>query len=334
MRLFSVLLVMFLSFHLSSAEKFKGKYGRDYFVKLPENFNPEKKYWLFVIVHGHKGNGEKTIGRASKYAFKDQCITVAPSFPWDPKMGGYYQMLGGNSDKQLLDIFKNLGAKYKLHDRMLLWGHSGGSQFTHRFAMTHHKVVLACASSSGGSWGKADRKGKYLPFAISCGEKDTKKSVSSAPMGRLDWYRSFRQQMIKSKMFFIGKVRPGEGHGAGPWCTSITNELFNLASTGMYPSQKEAFDKEVDKIHEMIKSGDSKKALSEISRLKSFRMPKLEYKDAPVDDTDEAQQKKYKKTVNEYGFTGSKDSEKYLKDRFNYYLKEVLTPELQSLLKK
>lgn len=334
MKLLSAILFVFLCLQLSGAEKFKCKYGRDYFVQLPENYDPAKKYWLFVIVHGHKGNGEKTINRINKYAFKNDVIAVAPSFPWDPKMGGYYQMLGGNSDKQLLDIFKTLGAKHKLHDRMLLWGHSGGSQFSHRFSMVHHKTVLACAASSGGSWGKAERKANYIPFAISCGEKDTKKSVSSAPMGRLEWYRSFRQQMIKSKMFFIGKVRPGEGHGAGPWTNTVTNELFALASTGMYPDQKEAFEKEVDKIREMIKSGDSKKAISEISRLKSFRLPKQEYKELPVDDTDEAQKKKFKKAVNKYGFTGSKDSEKYLKDRFNYYLKEILIPELQASMKK
>ena len=328
MKIVVVLVSLLISIQALGAEKFKCKYGRDYFVQLPENYDPEKKYWLFVIVHGHKGNGEKTIGRISKYAFKDQVIAVAPSFPWDPKMGGYYQVLGGNSDKQLLDIFKTLGQKHKLHDRMLLWGHSGGSQFSHRFAMVHHKTVLACAASSGGSWGKAERKAKYIPFAISCGENDTKKSVSSSPMGRLEWYRSFRQQMIKSKMFFIGKVRPGEGHGAGPWTNTVTNELFELASTGMYPSQKEAFDKEVERIKAMIAKGDEKKAAFEISRLRNFRFPKIEYKEVPVEDTDEAQRKKYKKSVNEYGFTGSSDSEKYLKERFQYYIKEILTPQL------
>ena len=334
MRVFSVLLVLFFCFQSLGAEKFKCKYGRDYFVQLPENYNPEKKYWLFVIIHGHRGNGEKMINRINKYAFKNEVIAVAPSFPWDPKMGGYYQVLGGNSDKQLLDIFKTLGKKHKLHDRMLMWGHSGGSQFGHRFAMVHHKYVLACAASSGGSWGTASKKAAYLPFAISCGEKDTKKSVSSSPMGRLDWYRSFRQQMIKSKMFFIGKVRPGEGHGAGPWTNTVTNELFNLASTGMYPKQKEAFDKEIDKIEALIKSGDTKKVPFEISRLRNFRLPKLEYKESPVDDTDEKQKQKYKKSVNEYGFTGGSSSEKYLKERFQYYLKEIALPKLQALLKK
>lgn len=331
MRLFSIICV-FLALQSFAAEKFQCMYGRDYFVQLPENYDPEKKYWLFVIVHGHKGNGEKMINNINKYAFKKDVIAVAPSFPWDPKMGGYYQILGGNSDKQLLDIFKTLGSRHKLHDRMLLWGHSGGSQFCHRFAMVHHKTVLACSASSGGSWGSTSKSASYLPFAISCGEKDTKKSVSTSPMGRLDWYRSFREQMIKSKMFFTGKVRPGEGHGAGPWTTAVTNELFYLASTGMYPSQKEAFDKEVEKIKAMIKAGDKKSSI-EITRLKSFNMPKLDYKEAPVDDTDEKQKEKYKKSVNEYGFTSSGSSEKYLKERFEYYLKEIVIPELQAQIK-
>ena len=103
-----ILCVLLLGVSTQAADKYTCKYGREYYVQLPENFDPEKKYWLFVIVHGFKGNGKQMIGRVKNYNLSKECISVAPSFPWDPKMGGYYQMLGGNSDKQLLDIFKTL----------------------------------------------------------------------------------------------------------------------------------------------------------------------------------------------------------------------------------
>lgn len=322
-----ILCVLLLGVSTQAADKYTCKYGREYYVQLPENFDPEKKYWLFVIVHGFKGNGKQMIGRVKNYNLSKECISVAPSFPWDPKMGGYYQMLGGNSDKQLLDIFKTLGEKYKLHDRMMLWGHSGGSQYTHRFAMQHHKYVLACASSSGGSWGNVERKAAYIPFAISCGEKDTKKSVSSSPLGRLDWYRSFRQQMIKSDMFFIDKVRPGEGHGAGPWCRTIADELFELSTTGLYPSQREVLEKELARVKSIV-GNDKNKLKQELSRLRSLKFPQLKYSEVAVDDTDENQRQKYKKVANEFGFTTNKSAEKYLKERYEYYLKEVVEPQV------
>ena len=328
-----LILLLFLSLQASAFEKFKGKYGRDYFVQMPENYDANKKYWLFVIVHGFRQKGEQIIGLYKKFGFKDKVITVSPSFPWSPEMGGYYQGLGGNSDKQLIEIFKELGKNHKLHDRMILWGHSGGAQYSHRFAMAHHKYVLACASSSGGTWGSPGKKASYIPFAISCGEKDTAKSVGAAPMGRLDWYRSYRQSMIKSKMFFTGKVIPEMGHGVGKWCYSVTDELFDLATTGLFPNQREIFEQELKRLEAIAKSGDKRKFEYELSKLKNFRFPKLEYTKTSVDDTSKEQQKKHSKFANEYGFTTNSNAEKYLKERYEYYLKEIIKPQLSTQLK-
>ena len=333
MKLLQTILFLILSFQLSGMEKFQGKYGRDYFVQLPEGYDANEKYWLFVLVHGYKQKGEQIIGLYKKFGFKDKVITVAPSFPWSPEMGGYYQGLGGNSDKQLIEIFKELGKRHKLHDRMILWGHSGGSQYTHRFAMVHHKYVLACASSSGGTWGSPDKKASHIPFAISCGEKDTGKSVAAAPMGRLDWYRSYRSQMIKDKMFFTDKVIPDMGHGIGKWCYSVADELFDLAATGLFPNQREAFEQELKKLEALAKSGEKGKLEYELSKLKNFKFPELKYSKVFVDDTSDEQKKKNIKMANEYGFTTNSKAEKYLKERYEYYLKEIVKPDLIKSLK-
>lgn len=331
MKALSILVLILNTFHLSGMEKFQDKYGRDYFVELPEGYDTSKKYWLFVIVHGYKQKGDQIIGLHKKFAFKDKVITVSPSFPWSPKMGGYYQGLGGNSDKQLIEIFKTLSEKHKLHDRMFLWGHSGGAQYTHRFAMEHHKYVLACASSSGGTWGAPSKKAAYLPFAISCGEKDTSKSIANAQMGRLDWYRTYREQMLKSKMFFTDKVIPNMGHGIGKWCYSVTDELFALATTGLYPFQREILEQKLSRLEKMAKSSEKHKLNFELSKLKNFKFPELKYSKVPVNDTSKEQQKKYSKIANEHGFTTNSKAEKYLNQRYEYYLREVVTPHIKSI---
>jgi hypothetical protein len=320
------MIVAILCLTTQGADKYQGKYKRDYFVQLPDNFDPAKKYWIFVLVHGAGGKGDGIIHAARGYNFSDQCITVAPSFPLKP----YYQVLEGNADKQLIDIFKKLQKKYKVHDRMLLWGFSGGAQFAHRFTMKHHKYVLACSSHSGGSWAtggfyhKISSGARYIPFAISCGEQDTGKSVGSASMGRLDWYRAFREEMIKKKMFLVDNVRAGESHGAGPWCKSITEELFDLATTGLYPSQREAFEQEVAKLGEIT---DPKELKMQLAKVRMFKPKKLSYKKQSVQDTEPEVSKKKKKTSNSYGFTTNCNAELFLKKQFAYYVKEVIMPQ-------
>ena len=132
-------------------EKVDGPYKRPYYIMLPDNFDPETRYWLYVHAHGYNGNGQ-IVSKLRKFPHRNQCIMVGPSFPQNMK-DGWYQMLGGGSDKQLDQIFKELKKKYKLHDRFMLEGHSGGSQFAHRYAMANNKSVLGCIATSGGTWG-------------------------------------------------------------------------------------------------------------------------------------------------------------------------------------
>jgi len=300
--------------------KVEGPYKRDYFVLLPKNFDPERRYWLFVAVHGYGGDGLVVQGQR-RFPFRDQCIIVGPSFPQSDADGGYYQMLGGNADKQLLGIVKELKKKYKLYDRFLLYGFSGGSQFSHRFTMKNHKLVLACSSHSGGSWTSPSSSAKYLPFAISCGEKDTK---------RLGIYRKFFDQMRKGKYFYTARIRPGAGHGPGPWIREKTAELFALTTTGLYPKQREELDSKISEIRTLIKNKKSNRAKAEIAKLKSFRPSKLKYTPKPIDDTDEKRSKKYTESVNEYGYTTNSKAEKYLQGRLKYYLDTIVIPELSN----
>ena len=38
-------------------EKVEGPNNKPYYVMLPDNFDPKKTYWLYVLVHGYGGNG-------------------------------------------------------------------------------------------------------------------------------------------------------------------------------------------------------------------------------------------------------------------------------------
>jgi hypothetical protein len=118
---------------------------------------------------------------------------------------------------------------------MFLHGFSGGSQFVHRFAMNFPQYVCGVSAHSGGSWatdgyGQINTRAKKIPFAISCGEKDTGLSFGGAKYGRLKWYERFRDEIDKKNFCYIGVVWPGVGHRISPQAWDLMRQCFQLAT--------------------------------------------------------------------------------------------------------
>lgn len=219
-------------------EQRKCNMGRDYWLYTPDNIVTGKTYWLVVGVHGAKGNGKGAGGLAGWANEMDNVIVVGPSFPIN---GPYYQGLGGESDKQLLDIHKALQKEFKLHDKMFLYGFSGGGQYTHRFVNKHPKSVIGVSSHSGGSWEAGpDVAAKSVLWTISCGLKDTALSTPDSPMNRIDFFRTFFAAMNKAKGFTCKPFVTEQGHRPDPKLREATKECFRAASTGMFDYQREA----------------------------------------------------------------------------------------------
>ena len=208
----------------------KDKQGMDCYVYTPDPIDPAKTYQLMVGVHGARGNG-KNAGGLKKWAERGDVIVIGPSFDTN---GGFQGGNGVHAEK-LIDLFEILKKTYKLQDQMFLYGFSAGGQFTHRFTMLNPKWVCGVSAHSGGSWatdgyGEITTAAKKVPFAISCGEKDTAFSVKGYPYNRLDWYKRFRDEIDKKDFCYIGGTWPDVGHSpsAGVW--DLTKQCFQLAT--------------------------------------------------------------------------------------------------------
>jgi len=235
-----VLLMVFLVCPMLEAkeEQRKCSMGRDYWLYTPDNIVTGKTYWLVVGVHGNKGNGKGASGLAPWATEMDNVIVIGPTFP---STGPYYQGLQGETDKQLLDLHKALKKEFKLHDKMFLYGFSGGAQYSHRFVNNHPRTVIGVSAHNGGSWDSSpSAAAKSVLWTISCGLKDTGLSTPDSPMSRLDCFRAFYASMDKAKGFTCKPFVTDQGHRAGSEVSAATKECFLAATTGMFGYQREA----------------------------------------------------------------------------------------------
>lgn len=278
----------------AKAEELTCRMGRQCFLYLPDEIDPEKTYWLVVGVHVYRGNG-KGAGGLAGWVKKGNCIVVGPSFPQG------YQLLGKDSDKQLIGIFKALLKKYNLHRRMFIHGFSGGSQFAHRFAMKYPELVIGCSSHSGGTWaGSVNPKAKHIPFAVSCGEADK---------SRIDGAKRYFAMLRKGGFHFKARTWPGVGHGLSRGARQMLDDCFNLATTGMYPGQRDALEKGLAEIGKLVEGKKYREALDRLANPGGFKPP------ASTKEKESADKQAKEKVLpgeNQYGWRESKAGTAFL----------------------
>lgn len=210
----------------------KDKEDMDCHVYTPDVIDPAKTYQLVVGVHGAGGRGGGAAGMAN-WAQRGDVIVIGPSFI--SKGDRPYQNGDGIHAEKLIELFETLKKTYKLRDQMFLHGFSGGSQFSHRFTMLHPKLVCGVSSHSGGTWatdnyGQISSAAKKIPFAISCGEKDTQRSFPESPYNRLEWYGRFRAEIDQMGFCYIGGTWPEVGHSMSVGAWNLAKQCFQLAT--------------------------------------------------------------------------------------------------------
>lgn len=221
---------------LAKEQQRKCSMGRDYLLYTPDEIDPNQTYWLVVGVHGASGRTQGACGLADWVKQMNNVIVIAPTFP---RKGPWYQVLGGNSDLQLLNLFKELHKEFKLHDKMFIHGFSGGSQYAHRFASKHYKYVIGVSAHSGGTWDESPSAGAAsFPWTLSCGLKDTAHSAG-AQLTRIEYFRRFYAAMHKGP-FTAKPFVTDAAHRPTRQVTDNAQECFRVATTGMFDYQRKA----------------------------------------------------------------------------------------------
>lgn len=120
---------------------------------------------LVVSVHGIARNAAAHTYRLIDEAERSGLSILAPLFEKD-LYGQYQQLLddpsGARADLALLDMLGAAGRLSRANiERILLFGFSGGAQFSHRFVFAHPKRVLSAVHVSAGWYTLPNVTGRY-----------------------------------------------------------------------------------------------------------------------------------------------------------------------------
>jgi len=198
---------------------------QEYYVYLPKDFDAQKRYWLFVAVHGLGGNGDGALGWAD-FADEGQCIVVGPTFK------GRYQFPTADNDigRNMIAIHKELSRKYRLHRKFFVTGFSAGAQFAHRFALECPRSVGGCAAHSAGSWETPNTKARRVPFVVTCGADDEE---------RIHAAKSFAEDLERKRYQVTTGWFKGVGHQLCDEARKLTKDLYWSATTGMTMQERD-----------------------------------------------------------------------------------------------
>jgi poly(3-hydroxybutyrate) depolymerase len=112
---------------------------------------------LVVVMHGTGRTGPQYRDAFAEFAEANDCVILAPLFPAGILEPGelhnfkYIRYQDIRYDDALLRIVDEVGENYRVDtDRFLLFGYSGGGQFTHRFLYLHPERLLAASIGAPG----------------------------------------------------------------------------------------------------------------------------------------------------------------------------------------
>ena len=136
---------------------------REYFVRLPSNYDPARAYWALLAAHGGGEDGldfwlAADLSAAAERAGLDT-IVISPSYGHKDPFLESYPSLGGAAFTQR--VLEDARQHYLLRERILLAGYSRGGQFAHRFALWFPDAVEACAALAAGAWTTPDGRLLY-----------------------------------------------------------------------------------------------------------------------------------------------------------------------------
>ncbi len=199
----------------STLRNLKSQSSQAYYLYLPKDYIPTKKWPLFIGVHGYMADGNQAMDLWRGFADPEGFILACPSF----KDG--YQRLEYATDNRMIDIIKELEKEFRIDEKkVFMAGFSGGAQFTHRFVLRHPEYINSAVILAAGSYDYPanSARAKHIKFLVGVGANDLERSEAT---------KKFAEQLKNNGYQVKFEIFPNVGHEVPPAAKQLTMELFS-----------------------------------------------------------------------------------------------------------
>lgn len=148
----------------------------EYFVNLPENYNPDRKYPLIIVMHGGFGDNNSTYVNWDSKSIKNEFISVFPQ--GKEVIGTFTRKFGKTGIEDIKEIYRRVLSEYPVDtSKIILAGQSAGGELAIR--LTYNDIPAAGlllafpVKPKEFDYTKAvDFKNRNIRIIMMCGEKD------------------------------------------------------------------------------------------------------------------------------------------------------------------
>jgi len=159
--------------------------GTHYLVYAPQPMPQGRDIRWLISVHGTWGDPKPYIDIVKSEADRHQLMVLAPHFDYGQySWFGMFNLRRGKirPDLRILEIIKDLSRTTVSGKQLLLFGHSEGGQFVHRFVLAHPDLVDRAVAAGSGMLVQPDSE---KPFPTGTGANLLAPDLGTLDFGRL-----------------------------------------------------------------------------------------------------------------------------------------------------
>src|SRR3989304_2612781 len=145
-----------------------------YYLYLPDQYSPDRRWPLFVAVHG-SADAQACWNVWQPFADEEGFVLLCPALG-EPD-GMLHQLRGADKLNLILD---RIYREYSLQPGIFLTGFSAGGQFVHGYAFHFPSYVAAASVMAPGNYYFPPAHARAVPFAIIVGSRDHPDSIDIA----------------------------------------------------------------------------------------------------------------------------------------------------------
>jgi predicted esterase len=188
-----------------------------YEVHLPSDYSEDRKWPVFVGVHGFGGSMANCLERWGEYIDPNGIVLVCPGL--SDERGGWYQDVGEEALEAILGYIQR---DYSVEPQVFLAGFSAGGQFVQGFAFSQPDRVYAVSVLSAGNYYEPIKDAAHIPFLVVIGERDNPTSLGNA--------RVFTDLLAEKGYEYEYHILPNVGHHVSHSAKELTIDFFRRVS--------------------------------------------------------------------------------------------------------